>query len=85
MQFLQLLLVNFRRRVVHERHRAGRFRECNHVANRFFAREQHANPIEAERNAAVRRRALAKRFEHETEFLLRLFLIDAKKIEYLAL
>ena len=45
------------------------------------AREQHRDPVEAERESAVRRRAGAQPLEQEAEPLLRLRLGDAEQPE----
>ena len=39
----------------------------NHVADGSLARQDHHQPVEAERDAAVRRSAVLERFEQEAE------------------
>ena len=46
------------------------FRESHHVANAFFAADQHDEPIEPESDAAVRRRAEPKRAQQMAEHAL---------------
>src|SRR5262245_4165717 len=64
-QLSRLRRIDRRRRVAHQVHRLRRLREGNHLANRGLTRQQRADAIEAERQAAVWRRAVLERFEEE--------------------
>ena len=50
----------------------GRLGEGDHVADGLGGREQHAHPVPAERDAAVRRRPVLERVEEEPELRARL-------------
>src|ERR1700754_3663334 len=76
MQLAQLLLVDSARRVGQQVLRTLRFRERDHVALRFGAGHQHHEAVEADRDAAVRRRAVLQRVEQEAKLELRLFRVD---------
>ena len=56
-------------------------RERDHLANRRLAGQQRHDPIEPERDAAVRRRAVFERLEEEAEAQLRLLVADAEPPE----
>ena len=57
------------------------------ITSRIEARagEQRDDPVDAERHAAVRRRAVGERLEQEAEALLRLVRADAERLEHLLL
>src|SRR5277367_4553800 len=57
-------------------------RERNDVAKRFFACEQHRDPVYAERDPAMRRRAVGERVEEKAEALFGLFVGEAKRLEH---
>ena len=57
------------------------FGKRDHLANRRFAGENRDDPVQPERNAAVRRRAVFERFEEEAEPELRLLVGDAEPLE----
>ena len=63
----QLLRVDRRRRVGHQVHGGRRLRERDHLADRALARQDRDDAVEAERDAAVRRRAVLERLEEEAE------------------
>jgi integrase len=68
-QLLQLLLAHRRRRFGHQVDRLRRLREGNYFAQVSRARQQHHDAIQAQRNAAMRRRAVLERVEEESEAL----------------
>ena len=72
MQLSQLILVNLSRRASHEAGSARRLGEGDDLADRIRAAEHGADAIEAERYAAMRRRARLERLKQEAEFGLRL-------------
>src|SRR5258708_1423542 len=84
-QLAQLLLVHRRRRVREQVLRALGFWKGDDVADRFGAGHHRDDAVEAERDAAVRRRAVLERVQQEAEFLLRLFGADRQRAEHLRL
>ena len=76
MQFLQLLLGHRRRRVGHQVDGLGGLGEGNHLAQAGRAGQQHHNAVQAQRNAAVRRRAVLQRVQEEAEARARLFVAE---------
>ena len=44
-------------------------------------RQQHHQPVDAERDAAVGRRAILERFEHVPELLRNLLVVEAEQLE----
>ena len=79
-------------RVVDRRGRAGQrvraargLRERDDVADRVAAGEQRDDAVDAERDPAVRRRAVAQRLEQEAEAPLRLLGVHPEDLEDLAL
>ncbi len=85
----QAQLVELRRldaRCVHQQVlTALRLRERDHVAQALGAGEQHRDAVEAEGEAAVRRRAGVERVQHEAEARLHVALRVAEQLEDLAL
>ena len=81
MQFPQLFLVDGRGRVRHQVHRGGGLRERDHLANRALVAEKRRDTVEAERDAAMRRRAVLERLEEEAEAELRLLVADVEQRE----
>ncbi|KAG1241167.1 hypothetical protein G6F68_016956 [Rhizopus microsporus] len=69
MQFFQLLLVHFRRCIGQQILRALRLREGDHVADRFGAGHHRDDAVQAEGDAAVRRRAVLQRIQQVAELL----------------
>ena len=59
----------------------GGFGEGDDFADRFFAGEEHDDAVDAERDAAVRRRAVGQRVEEEAEAAARLFFAEAERFE----
>src|SRR3546814_17825940 len=59
--------------------------EGDHVADRLGAGHQRGDAIDAEGDAAVRRRAVPKRVEQEAVLRLGLLLADAQQLEHRAL
>ena len=80
-QLPQLLLIDRRGRVRHQVHGGGGLRERDDLADRALVRQQRDDPVEAERDAAVRRRAVLERLEEEPESQLRLLLADVEQRE----
>src|SRR5205809_3999272 len=68
-QVAQLLLSHRRRRLDQQILCALRLRESDHVADLLDAGHQRDEPVEAEGDAAVRRRAVLQRFEQKAELL----------------
>ena len=64
---------------------ALRLRERDHVADRFGAAHQRRDAVEAERDAAVRRRAVGERVEQEAELAPLVLRADAERLEHLRL
>ena len=81
MKLLQVLTRHGGRRALEQRARRRGLRKCNHVAQRRGAGELHRDPIEAERNAAVRRRPGAQSLQQKAEAGARRRFIDAKQRE----
>src|SRR5687767_6059488 len=81
MQFPELLRADRRRRAGHQIHGLRGFRKRNHVADRGLRAENRHNPIETDRDAPVRRRAVLEGVEEETEAHLRLFVRDLQQPE----
>ena len=67
MQIAQLLRLNRARRIGHQAGAFGRFRESDHVPDARRVAERRDEPVEAQRDAAVRRGAVFERFQHITE------------------
>src|SRR5712692_699930 len=80
-ELVELILVHRRRRLGHEVLRGSRFREGNDFADRFFASEEHHHTVDAERDAAVRRRAVRQRVEEKTETPAQLFFRQSERFE----
>ena len=81
----ELGAVDRRRRARQRVRSAGGLGERDDVADRVAAGEQRDDPVEPEREPAVRRRAVAQRVEQEAEARLRLLLGDAERGEHLLL
>ena len=77
--------VDGRRRARERVGAAGGLREGDRVADRVAAGQQRDDPVDAERDAAVRRRAVGERLQQEAEALLRLLGFDAERLEDLLL
>src|SRR4029078_3444622 len=73
------------RRVAHQIDGLRRLRERNYFANRRLTGQQRADPIEAERQATVRRRAVFERFQEEAEAVLRILIRQTEQAEHLGL
>jgi hypothetical protein len=78
-------LVHGARRVAHQVRARLRLRERDHVADVVGPREVHHEPVEPERDPAVRRRAVAERLEQEAELRVRLGLAHPEQVEDLLL
>ena len=61
---------------------AGRLRERDHVADLLAPGEQRDDPVDAHRDPAVRRRAVAQRVEQEAEPRLGLLRADPEQLEH---
>ena len=81
MELAKLALVDRRRRLRQQILRALRLRERDHVANGLGAGQQRAHPVQAERDPAVRRRAVAERLEQEAELRPRLVGAEPENVE----
>src|SRR5687768_2339475 len=84
-KLFQLFCVDRRRCAGHEVCSGGRFGERHHFSDRRLARENGADAIDAERNAAVRRRAVFERVEKEAEPRARFLVFDPEAAEDAAL
>src|SRR5712671_1202298 len=84
-QLAQLFLVHGRRRMREQVLRALRLGEGDDVADGFGAGHHGDDPVQAEGDAAVRRRAVLQRLEQKSELLLRFLGSDRKRAEYLGL
>ena len=84
-QLAQLLLVDRARRVGEQVLGALRLRERDHVAQRLGPGHQHDEAVEADGDAAVRRRAVLQRVEQEAELGAAPPLVDLQRPEHLAL
>ncbi len=73
------------RRGRHQILRARRLREGDDVADRIGTRDQRSDAVDAEGDAAVRRRTELQRFEQEAELQLRLVRADAEQTSNTAL
>src|SRR5258708_401982 len=80
-EVLEVLRRNFSGRALEQRARGGGLWERDHVTQRACVGELHRDAIEAERDAAVRRRAGAEPLEQESEPRLRGCFIDAEQRE----
>ena len=69
----ELYLADRRRRFRHQILRRRGLREGNHVANGFFAGQQHHHAVNSQRDAAMRRSAVGQRVEEKSEALPRFF------------
>src|SRR5438067_5356583 len=66
-QVAQLTRIDIGRGLGHQIHPAIVFWECHYVPDRFGAAEQHHQPIEPERDPAMRRRAQTQSTKQMTE------------------
>src|SRR5258706_2299984 len=84
-QLAQLALGDRRRRAGDEVLAALRLRECDHVADRIGADHQRHQPVEAEGDAAMGRRAVLQRLQQEAEFGLLVFGRNLQRAKHLLL
>src|SRR5690242_4116702 len=80
-QFLELGRVNRRGRIGERTLGFLRLGKGNHVANGIGVAEEHDEPVQAERDAAVRRRAEFKGFEEKSKLGPSLLLVDTQQIQ----
>src|SRR5215472_12127821 len=80
-EVIELRGVNFAGRVRHQILRRGRFGEGDDFANGFFACQEHDDAINAQRDAAMRRRAVGQRIEEKPEAAPQLLLAQAERFE----
>src|SRR6266478_9642787 len=80
-QLIELIFVDGRRRIGHQVLGGGGFGEGDDFANGFLSGEEHDHAVNAERDAAVRWRAIGQRVEEETEAAAQLFLAQAESFE----
>ena len=85
MELAQLSRVDRRRRVAHQIDGLRRLWERDYLADRRLTRQEGANAIEAERESAVRRRAVLERLEEESEAVLRVLVREPEQAEHLGL
>jgi len=71
--------------VLEEGPRRGGFRKSDYVTERSRTREDHSKPVEAERDAAVRRGTRAQSIEKEAKAQLRILGTDAEQRQHLSL
>src|SRR5690242_10487157 len=69
-QLAQLQLAGLGRRIRHRIRRRLRLREGDHLADAVGTGHQHRQAVQAERNAAVRRRTELERIQQEAKLLL---------------
>src|SRR3954453_17320504 len=81
-RLLALLLGDGRRCTGQRVAPAGRLRERHHLADRVRADECCSEPVETERNAAMRWRSVAEGLEQEAELALRLLPRQSDHIEH---
>src|SRR5437879_6382014 len=80
-QFLELCRLDRARRIEHQVLHALRLRKRDDVADVVRAREQHDDPVDARRNASVRRNAILERFQQKTETLLDGLVVKAQELK----
>src|SRR6185437_6008135 len=81
-QLVELVVVDVARRLGHQILRRCGLRERNHFANRFFAREQRHHSVDAQRDAAMRRRTVSQRVEKKSESLPRRLIRKPQRLEH---
>src|ERR1700678_2641935 len=81
-QVVQLIRAHCRRRLGHQILRRRRLREGNHLADGFFAGQQHYHAVESQSDAPVRWRAVSKRIEKKPEPLACLFFAQPQRLEH---
>ena len=84
-QVAQLRVADWGGGVDHQIDRAGGFGEGNDFAQAFGSGDDHDDAVEAEGDAAVRRRAVFEGFEEKSEAGLGLFFVHAEGAENFAL
>ena len=82
MDVAQLLVIHRRGRVHHQVHRLLRLREGNDVADAVASGQQHHEPVRADGEAAVRRRAVFQRADQMAETALDFGLGQALDLEH---
>src|SRR5581483_977075 len=80
-ELIELGRINLRGRVGHEVLGGGGFGKGDDFAQGFFAAEKHGDAVDAERDAAVRRRAVGERIEKETEAAAKLLFGQAERLK----
>src|SRR4051812_7800377 len=84
-ELAQLPIIDVARRLGHEIEHAVGLWEGDDFADAFFARDQHHDPVEAERDAAVRRSPESEGTENVAEERFLIFFGDAERGEDLRL
>ena len=84
-KLFKLFRVNFARRVGKQALASLRLRKCDDVPDIVRAREHHNEPVNAQRDSTVRRRAVFQRLQEKAELPLRLLFRDIQKPEDLFL
>src|SRR5215217_2982866 len=85
MQLAKLLVVHVAGRARHQVRTRLRLGERNNVAQGLGAGQQEGEPVHAQRDTTVRRRAELERVQQEAELRLRLLLANAQRLEDLRL
>src|SRR5258708_21028769 len=85
MQLPQLLFAHWRRRIDHQVDRLRRLRKRDHLTEARRTSQNHHDAVEAERNPAMRRRAVLESIKEEPKPLLRLRIRHAQRPEDLGL
>src|SRR5215469_211806 len=80
-EVIELVAVDFGRRVGHEVLGGGGFGEGDDFADRFFAGEKHDDAVDPKGDATVRRRAVGQRIEEKTEAAAELLFGEAESLE----
>src|ERR1700676_4032510 len=78
-QQVQLVGIHIRRRFSHQILGLRGFWEGDHFANRLLAREQRDDAVNAQRDAAVRRRSVGQGVQKKSESVAQLFLAEAQR------
>ena len=82
MQFIQLHLINLRRRINHHITPLIVLRECDVVADCLLTSEECAHAVETECEASVRRCSELEGVDDEAELVVRVLLAYAENLEH---
>src|SRR6202041_3642141 len=81
-QFVELILVDLRRRLRHQIHGRCCLGKRDDLADGFSARQEHGYAVKSERDPAVRRRAVGERIEEKPEALPGLLVAQTQGLEH---